>query len=72
MTDYVWMPDITFDQYGFTIRYGSTTTDLNVIERRGKPRTEEKRETNAAKLNPLWQLDQELKAMGGTDDAVQG
>jgi hypothetical protein len=68
-----WMPDLIISVDGCALRYGSTTTDLNMIERRGKPRTEEKRETNAAKLNPLWQLDQELKALGGTDDdAVQG
>jgi hypothetical protein len=49
------------------------TTEMTMIERRGKPRTEEKRETQASKLNPLWQLDQQLKALGGTDDdAVQG
>jgi hypothetical protein len=68
----IWMPDLIISTDGRTLRYGSTTTDLNMIERRGKPRTEEKRETNAIKLNPLWQLDQELKAIGGTDDAVQG
>jgi hypothetical protein len=72
----IWMPGHTYSHtYTIedgTIRWGSTTTNMNMIERRGKPRTEEKRETNASKLNPLWQLDQELKAIGGTDDAVQG
>lgn len=67
-----WHTFITFYPDGVTVqhlRYGSTTTTLTTLERRGKPRTPPERpKTQAEQLNPLWQLDQQLRHLGGTDD----
>jgi hypothetical protein len=50
------------------------STGVIYYERRGKPRqAPDVHLTAASTLNPLVQLDKELRALGGTDDdAVQG